>query len=200
MANYKIKTSTTGIDDVINSLNKINDYNIDFKDSLDEIGQRYTKIAQDNLKGAFHTQKQGDELAKEIHYLRDKNSVTIVAGMFPDYIEALYYAEFGAGMVSNKHPLANEYGWEYDVNNHGDKGWHFTPNEFTKIKEIDGSEAGAYYEMGEPFKYTRENTGKMVAWVKSSEPTLFMYNTHRQMLSDGFIAKIIKDKIENIKY
>ena len=200
MANYKLKTSVKNADRMIDYLEQFNDYNIDFKDNLDEIGQRYTKIAQNNLKEAFHTQKDGDLLASEIHYLKDKNSVTIVAGMFPDYINALYYAEFGAGMVSNKHPLANEYGWEYDVNNHGDKGWHFTPNEFTKIQEIHGSEAGAYYEMGEPFKYTRENTGKMVAWVKSSEPTLFMYKTHKELLNDGFVAQIIKDKIDKIKY
>lgn len=196
MANYKLKTSSKGIDEAINYLSQFNEYNIDFKDNLDEIGQRYTKVAQDNLKEAFHTQKQGDELAKEIHYLRDKNSVTIVAGMFPDYIEALYYAEFGAGMVSWKHPLAREYGWEYDVNNHGEKGWVYWTTENDKgwlYGDVDGERHYKLYDKG-------KNAGKIKAWVKSSEPTLFMYKTHKALLNDGFIAQIIKDKIDKIKY
>ena len=140
MADYKIKTSATGILGLIRKLEKLENANLNLNNEMDDIGKKYTKIAQDNLKGASHTQKDGDLLANEIYYTKDNNSITIIAGMSQEYINALYYAEFGAGMVSKKHPLANQTGWKYDVNKHGTDGWRFTPNENTKIEEIDGKD------------------------------------------------------------
>ena len=200
MANFSVGSSVKGVSAYINRLNKIADAT---KNSFDKnsnlIGERYRDIARENLRSVSHTQRYGDLLIPEIYYIKDKKGVSIVAGMMPEAIEQLYYAEFGAGMVSKNHPLANEYGWQYDMKAHGEKGWRFTPMESTKIKEISGEQAGAYYEIGEPFKYQRKN-GKWVAWTRSSEPTLFMYNTYRRILTDGYIAKLIKDDIEKIKY
>ena len=114
MTKFSVGYSTKGISAYINRLNAItNGTKESINNNLDEIGERYTKIAQDNLKNAFHTQRDGDLLATEIHYRKDKNSVSIVAGMFPDSIEQLNYAEFGAGMVSKEHPLAKEINWQW---------------------------------------------------------------------------------------
>ena len=199
MADFKLKSSATGILGLIRRLEKIEKSNLNLNNEMDEIGKKYTQVAQANLKNSYHTQKDGDLLADEIHYVKSKDSVTIVAGMSLEYINALYYAEFGAGMVDKKHPLSNQYGWKYDVNNHGRDGWRFVANENTKIQEVEGSEVKYAHLRQENFKYKRKN-GKMIAWVKSSEPTLFMYNTHKQILKDGYVAKLIKDKIENVKY
>lgn len=37
------------------------------------------------------------------------------------------YVEFGTGSIgiNNPHPKASEYGWEYDINAHGDAGWKY---------------------------------------------------------------------------
>ena len=37
------------------------------------------------------------------------------------------FVEFGTGYWGNmqSHPLANEKGWKYDVNDHGEKGWFY---------------------------------------------------------------------------
>ena len=199
MPDYKIKTSATGILGLIRRLEKIENSNLNLNKEMDDIGKKYTTKAQQYLKNSSHTQKEGDLLANEIYYTKDNNSITIIAGMSPEYINALYYAEFGAGMVDKKHPLANKTGWKYDIKKHGTSGWRFTPNENTKLEEIDGKDAKYYYLRQESFKYRRDN-GTWTAWVKSSEPSLFMYNTHKDILKDGYVAKLIKDKIENIKY
>ena len=43
------------------------------------------------------------------------------------------FVEFGTGIVgdSKQHPLVGEFGWEYDVNNHGETGWHFPADDGT---------------------------------------------------------------------
>lgn len=37
------------------------------------------------------------------------------------------FVEFGTGIVGDgsPHTLAGEFDWQYDVNNHGEAGWHF---------------------------------------------------------------------------
>ena len=41
------------------------------------------------------------------------------------------YVEFGTGLIGeqNPHGKANELGYEYDVNNHGSKGWNWKNEE-----------------------------------------------------------------------
>lgn len=41
--------------------------------------------------------------------------------------EHAVFAEFGTGVTGlGGHPKSNEFGWVYDSNNHGDKGWFYT--------------------------------------------------------------------------
>lgn len=185
MADFSVGFKVSGINSLVKQLEKYANVGDTIDNHLEEIGERYTKVAQDNLKRAIHTQKYGDLLADEIHYRKDKHGVTIIAGMFPDYIKQLYFAEFGAGMVSSQHPLAQEYGWTYDINNHGEEGWAYYTT--TNDKGIQNGISTPIFK----------NDGRIVALVKSSEPALFMYNTYRTILGDGFIAKLIKDSLEN---
>ena len=62
------------------------------------------------------------------------------------------YVEFGTGVVGSQspHPIPN--GWQYDKNNHGDKGWVY------------------YDEKQDKFK-----------WTKGFKSRPFMYNTARQL-------------------
>lgn len=58
-----------------------------------------------------------------------ENKWRISAGKYGDeqLKDDMYYLEFGTGIVGqrNPHPEASKYGWLYDINNHGDKGWTF---------------------------------------------------------------------------
>lgn len=62
------------------------------------------------------------------------------------------FVEYGTGVVgkSNQHPMPD--GWEYDVNNHGDKGW----------------------------VYHSDRDGKF-HWTKGMPSRPFMYNTMREL-------------------
>ena len=46
-------------------------------------------------------------------------------------VEYAVYLEYGTGIVGseNQHPQFERAGWEYDVNNHGEKGWWYPTNE-----------------------------------------------------------------------
>lgn len=62
------------------------------------------------------------------------------------------YVEFGTGVVGSQSPHPNPQGWQYDSNNHGDKGW-------------------VYYD---------DASGKF-RWTKGFKSRPFMYNTARQL-------------------
>jgi HK97 gp10 family phage protein len=62
------------------------------------------------------------------------------------------YVEFGTGVVGKQSPHPNPNGWQYDVNNHGDKGWVYYDDENDKFR-----------------------------WTKGFKSRPFMYNTARQL-------------------
>ena len=65
------------------------------------------------------------------------------------------YVEFGTGVVGSQSPHPDPQDWQYDVNNHGDKGW-------------------VYYD---------DYSGKF-RWTKGFKSRPFMYNTARQLERD----------------
>ena len=62
------------------------------------------------------------------------------------------YVEFGTGVVGSQSPHPNPQGWQYDLNNHGEKGW-------------------VYYD---------EDGGKF-RWTKGFKSRPFMHNTARDL-------------------
>lgn len=62
------------------------------------------------------------------------------------------YVEFGTGVVGSQSPHPDPQDWQYDVNNHGDKGW-------------------VYYD---------DYSGKF-RWTKGFKSRPFMYNTAREL-------------------
>ena len=62
------------------------------------------------------------------------------------------YVEFGTGVVGSQSPHPNPDGWQYDSNNHGDKGWVYYDDKLDRFK-----------------------------WTKGFKSRPFMYNTARQL-------------------
>jgi hypothetical protein len=62
------------------------------------------------------------------------------------------YVEFGTGVVGKGSPHPDPQGYQYDVNNHGDKGW-------------------VYFD---------EDSGKF-RWTKGFKSRPFMYNTAKEL-------------------
>src|SRR5690554_1138589 len=74
------------------------------------------------------------------------------------------FVEFGTGIVgeNNPHPLATEHGWDYDVNNHGEKGW--------------------FYPTDDPnLAVTTTDDGQMLGWTRGMAHRPFMYETQKQL-------------------
>ncbi len=60
------------------------------------------------------------------------------------------FVEFGTGIVGegSPHPLSGDYNWQYDINNHGEAGWHFPAD--------DGSWPITKGQKSRPFMYETE--------------------------------------------
>lgn len=75
------------------------------------------------------------------------------------------FIEYGTGVVgeSSPHPWASKYGWEYDVNEHGESGWWYPTSK----------------EDNNPTKYFSESSGIWKAWTRGQASRPFMYDTWR---------------------
>ncbi len=86
------------------------------------------------------------------------------------------FVEFGTGIVGSKdsHPASDAFGWEYDINDHGENGWFYPYNNNRHHK----------------FRFNPE-TGKFQPWTDGMKARPFMYETALQ-LRDEF-PKIVAE-------
>lgn len=195
----QFRTSISGVNSVIRSLKSMaNKLQQTEENALNKIGKKYTKVAKRNLLNANHTQRDGDTLANEIYYSINGHNISIIAGQTPEVISQLYYAEFGAGMVSKQHPLANLNDWQYDVKGHGIKGWRYKTTQNDKTPLVSGEQAKAFYQEGKPY-VIRTKDGELTGWTRYSQPTLFMYNTYKRITKDNYLSELLAQGIPELK-
>lgn len=144
-------------------------------EALNEIRQKARDIAITTLLQAYHTQKMGNLLTVDIYvdgdYIKAGRNYTI---------EDMWYAEYGAGKVSQEHPKAKEIGWEYDLKDHGDSGWWYKTTIMDKnLKKIEFDNGGIY------------------AWTNSSRPARFMYKAGQWIEQNA--TKILERKMRSVK-
>lgn len=72
------------------------------------------------------------------------------------------FVEYGTGIVGDsfQHPKANEYGWIYDINSHGESGWYYPTTESDP----------------NPYKWVSPQGG-LYAWTRGMPSRPFMYQT-----------------------
>ena len=111
---------------------------------LTEDGAEIAKLQVKQLDAVY-----SGELMNSIegYYSPSSNVGIIKAGAY-----YAVYVEFGTGVVGKQSPHPNPQGWQYDANDHGDKGW-------------------VYYD---------DDSGKF-RWTKGFKSRPFMYNTARQL-------------------
>lgn len=145
-------------------------------EAIDEAKLKTKNVAVKTLLQAYHTQKYGDFLTDQIFISGDY----VMAGVGEKGTESMYYAEFGAGKVGSKeHPLASKIGWEYDMKEHGDKGWIYPTTALDK----------------NPIKF--EKNGRLYGWTISSIPAKFMYKSGQWLEQN--IDKILVRKMRSVK-
>lgn len=126
MIKYKIKSNITEIIKWVQE--------IPSKIANDKIAESCARIfaerARAKLKSSGALQQDIDRYVNAITFYKVSDGLwRISAGKGADeqLKDDMYYLEFGTGIIGerNRHPEASKYGWKYDINNHGDKGWTF---------------------------------------------------------------------------
>ena len=92
--------------------------------------EKFVKRAQEKLRHSGALQEDIERFVNAITCEPiGKNKWRISAGAKGDnqLREDMYYLEFGTGIVGakNPHDEATKIGWDYDMNDHGEKGWTF---------------------------------------------------------------------------
>ena len=106
--------------------------------------------------------------------------------------EQMSYIEFGTGIVGKQspHELAEEQGWQYDVNQHGEKGWVFYHLTDSKL---DVKESNIIQRI------RADHTG---LWerirTKGVEPERFMFNAFVDFYVKGEFRKIYQQALNKI--
>lgn len=114
----KFKLSEDGIDDAIKKIEA-------YKQQVQAAPAKLTELVTD--EGAKLAQENvpvdSGDLQSSIHAEAYSESGRIVANA-----AHAAYVEFGTGIVGaeNSHPNYEEFGWVYDVNEHGEDGWWYT--------------------------------------------------------------------------
>lgn len=96
------------------------------------------------------------------------------------------YVEYGTGVVGrdSPHPDPSKFGWIYDINNRGEKGWWYpsSPND------------------PNPTAYMND-LGKWWAWTKGQASRPFMYLTWRWLVNNGtdIINKHVNREFEKLE-
>lgn len=78
------------------------------------------------------------------------------------------YVEFGTGTCSDRkgsarHPKAQEFGYQYDVNNHGEDGWYYFDRNRNKVRWTKGMRSRPFmFETSVELIDSLENTAREV--------------------------------------
>lgn len=157
--------------------------------SLNAINAEFIRLSVEWLKG-----KASENIAR--NYPDFANDFeTIVAenlGILRTTEEQMSYIEFGTGIVGKQspHELAEEQGWQYDVNQHGEKGWvfyHLTDSkldvkESNIIQRIRADHTGLWEKIR----------------TKGVEPERFMFNAFVDFYVKGEFKEIYKNALRNV--
>lgn len=172
---------------IIFDFNKPNKWQKDFKE-FQESYNKAIELSAEDLKDKLND-KLNQNMAKYRVFNQDVRAKT---GVYIDKNTDEYklvvdstsnitpFIEYGVGIVGsrNPHPKASEFGWEYDINNHGEAGWLFPiTDNYAYIPEY------IIYINGKPFYHTRGH---------SAYP--FMYETwlYGRRIANNVIRKYIR--------
>lgn len=142
----KVKLDPQSIDNAITELQM---YKEEIERRVTLLVKRLTESGADIARakvvelGAYYT---GELLSSINSYLFASDASTV--GFIRVNAEYGMFVEFGTGIVGKKgkhHPAESVFGWEYDVNNHGEIGWSFPTD--------DGSYRRTRGQESRPFMY-----------------------------------------------
>ena len=177
MSNYKINLQLVGLKDTINRIKQFSNLftSREFKDYiskksmnvLNDITAKY--LNEDKTEQYNHTYRSGHGLEVKTNEIVLFNDTKVdlsglseeTLGNYPDGLSLAKLVEYGTGIVGQE-SSASQYAknWEYDVNNHGNKGWWYEKG--GKLYWTKGIEGRLIY-----LRTKIEIENNIVSWIKA---------------------------------
>ena len=124
--NIKGDLSAAGLDSMISQLrdaiSEVQACADVFRNMIANEGKTHAEM----LAGGIHVSDNTDHIPGPFNTKVENNTVTIECA---DKNAA--YIEYGTGIIGKLNPHPEPQGWQYDVNEHGVKGWHYGSGRWT---------------------------------------------------------------------
>lgn len=179
--------STKSID---KALKKIEEYRKQIVNFIPNFFQacadKIIELANNNLDNTDYYADVKEEIKSHWQPIRkEKNSYIL-----ENTSEKSVYVEFGVGMVGevSPHKNAEEAGYEYDVNAHGNKGWSF----IVWYDDMIDLPKGSY-----KFGYNKKNDYFIVR-TKGAPSTMFVYQALQDFIDGEMYVDIAKQLLKGL--
>lgn len=113
------------------NINKIEQYSNKITDEVATHAKEQIQYHASSIgsMSAYEDEQGSSELSRTMSAVANNNEIERLSpkhSKIYNTTQEATYAEFGTGMIGEgtPHPL-NDLGWEYDVNQHGEKGWRY---------------------------------------------------------------------------
>lgn len=132
MKRKNIKIDLFDSDSIENAVEQLNYYKKDMLNKCEKFVKALAEVGVECAK--IHIEEYGAIDTSELYSSLDlkKGDVITNGAKYIVYTDCYYakFVEFGTGIrgMYNQHPYASDFGWEYDVNEHGEGGWIYTKN------------------------------------------------------------------------
>lgn len=170
------KVTVTGLKEVVDSFKNLRDC-LNSEEMMNYVGDKCErtlyKVTNDNLTSvddlevseyARNHQKQieGNRIILSNNTMADLSNLSLeTQANYPNGFSIAQAIEYGTGIVgasSAASSIAAEYGWEYDVNQHGEKGWFYVKD--GQLWHSKGFEGRLIY-----YKTTKEIADNINEWL-----------------------------------
>lgn len=148
--------------------------------TIDLMLKRGSNVAKEKILSSSHTQKEGDELAELVKTQKiNPYKGMIHAGGNLDQSRTMSILEYGAGLVTKRHPDAAKIGWEYNINDAAHRtsvGWFYYTTPADKNPNV-----------------IVKKDGRLVAYTRYSNPVRYMYNAKKYIELN--VVKVLNQKL-----
>ena len=152
-------------DEIQRAINEVKSYKAEFLRKCNELVEALTNEGAEIAKLQV-TQLDAIDTGELMKSIQGYYSPTHNVGIIKAGSLHAVFVEFGTGIVGKGSPHPDPQGWQYDVNNHGDKGWVYFDDVRGKFR-----------------------------WTKGFRSRPFMYNTARELEREcGRIAREVFGK------
>lgn len=144
----------------INNVKKeIDLYKKNIKLGLTKLNHQVAESGIEVIKNQALASEVPNEIIESVQILSETAQSTNIG---PAHEDAKFW-EFGTGIEGKNNPHPNPDGWQYDVNNHGEKGWYYRGYD-GKVRWTKGIKATAF--MLKAYNELKNNASRIVAIAK----------------------------------